>query len=109
MSAFDVLSQDLRFSARLARRSPLLTCAVVATLSLGVGLDAGVFTIVDGAVRQPRVQHDPASFVHVQVDFSTRTNRSIGQPFAATTTDYIAYRDGATSLRDLAAWHGVRG
>ena len=54
MSSIDALVQDLRFSGRLARRSPFLTCAVVATLSLGVGLDAGVFTIVDGAVRQPR-------------------------------------------------------
>jgi predicted permease len=108
MGSIDALVQDLRFSGRLARRSPFLTCAVVATLSLGVGLDAGVFTIVDGAVRQPRVQHDPDSFVHVQVDFSTRTTRSVGQPFSTTSADYLSYRDGVTSLSSLAAWHVVR-
>src|SRR5205814_8695081 len=98
MSAFDVLSQDLRFSARLARRRPLLTCAVVATLALGVGLDAGVFTVVDGAVRVPRVDHDPKSFVHVQVDFRTSTHRSKNNLFSTSTLDYFAYRDNVESL-----------
>ena len=108
MSSIDALVQDLRFSGRLARRSPFLTCAIVATLSLGVGLDAGVFTIVDGAVRQPRVEHDPGSFVHVQVDFSSRTTRSAGQPFSTTSADYLSYHDSVTSLSSLAAWHVVR-
>lgn len=108
MYSIDALAQDLRFSGRLARRSPFLTCAVVATLSLGVGLDAGVFTVVDGAIRQPRVQDDPDSFVHVQVDFSTGASKSTGQPFSTTSADYRAYRDGVTALSDLTAWHVVR-
>lgn len=108
MSWLDARIQDLRFSGRLARRSPFLTFTVVATLALGVGLDAGVFAVVDGAVRQPRVQQEPASFAHVQVDMTTRTQRLVGQPFSATSIDYRALRDGATSLADLAAWHVVR-
>jgi predicted permease len=100
--------QDLRFAVRLARRSPLLTGAVVATLALGVGLDAGIFTIIDGAVRRPRVERDPESFVHVQADFDTPTLHFKGNPFGTTALDYAAYRAGTESLSDLAAWHIVR-
>ncbi|MBZ5557257.1 MAG: ABC transporter permease [Acidobacteriia bacterium] len=103
-----MLIQDLRFSVRLARRNPLLTCAVVATLALGVGLDAGVFTIMDGAVRRPRVQKEPESFVHVQVDVDTPNRKAQGEPFSTTAPDYAVYRDSAESLSDLAAWHVVR-
>jgi putative ABC transport system permease protein len=100
--------QDLRFSVRLARRSPLLTVAVVATLALGVGLDAGIFTIIDGAVRRPRVERDPDSFVHIQADFDTPTLHFKGNPFGTTASDYAAYRAGTESLSELAAWHIVR-
>jgi hypothetical protein len=43
------------------------------TLALGVGLDAGIFTIIDGAVRRPRAERDPESFVHVQAEVDTPT------------------------------------
>jgi putative ABC transport system permease protein len=108
MSRLYAVIQDLRFSVRLATRSPFLTCAVVATLALGVGLDAGVLSIVDGSVRRPRVQHDPDSFVHVQVDFESRTRRSRAELFSTTAADYLVYRESVESLSDLAAWHAVR-
>ena len=100
--------QDLRFAVRLAWRSPLLTGAIVATLALGVGLDAGIFTIVDGAIRRPRVERDPESFVHIQADFDTPTLHFKDNPFGTTASDYAAYRAGTESLSDLAAWHIVR-
>jgi putative ABC transport system permease protein len=100
--------QDLRFAVRLARRSPLLTGAVVATLALGVGLDTGIFTIIDGAVRRPRVERDPGSFVHIQADFDTPTLHFKDNPFGTTASDYTAYRAGTESLSELAAWHIVR-
>src|SRR5713101_1932093 len=109
MRWIDLVGQDVRFACRMARRNPLLTCTVVATLALGVGLDAGIFTILDGAVRKPRVQYEPESFVHVQVNFESPTRRSTGDPFSTTSADYFDYRDSATSLRELAAWHVVRG
>src|SRR5271156_4854931 len=41
------LSQDLLFALRSARRTPLLTFVVVLALSVGMGLNVGVFTILN--------------------------------------------------------------
>ena len=46
----DTLLQDLRYGARVLRRSPRFTVAVVLVLGLGVGMTTAVFAIVDSAV-----------------------------------------------------------
>jgi predicted permease len=55
----DTLVQDTRFGARLLRRSPAFTIAAVASLAIGIGAAAAVFSLADGmlfrklAVRAP--------------------------------------------------------
>jgi predicted permease len=44
----DTLLQDARFGARLLRRSPVFTLAAVASLSIGIGSAAAVFSLADG-------------------------------------------------------------
>ena len=44
----DTLVQDLRFGARLLRRSPMFTFAAVASLAIGIGSSAAVFSLADG-------------------------------------------------------------
>jgi len=50
----DVLAIELRQTLRDLRRSPGLTLAIVATLALGVGVNAAMFTVLDRILfRQP--------------------------------------------------------
>src|SRR5262245_60321136 len=50
----DVFAIDLRQTLRDLQRSPGLTLAIVATLALGVGVNAAMFTVLDRIVwRQP--------------------------------------------------------
>lgn len=50
----DVLATDLRQALRDLRRSPGVTLAIVGTLSLGVGVNAAMFTVLDRLLfRQP--------------------------------------------------------
>src|SRR5205085_11618298 len=55
------LLDDVKFGLRLIRKNPLLSAATILTFTLGIGLDAGVFTVIDGLLFRPRVAHDPAS------------------------------------------------
>lgn len=98
----DVLARDLRFAVRLIRKSPALSIATIITLALGIGLNAGVFTVVSGLLLRPRVTLDPSSFVHLQPDYSGKV--PIHETPALTTADYLALRDHATTVSSLAAW-----
>lgn len=63
MRSLDAVPQDVRAACRIIRKSPLLSGATIATLAISVGLDAGVFTLVDGMLFRARVERDPQSFV----------------------------------------------
>ena len=57
--------QDVLYAIRSARRTPLLTVVVVLALSIGIGLNAGVFAILNFLFLNPPTKKDPASFVQI--------------------------------------------
>lgn len=57
--------QDLLYALRSTRRTPLLTAIVVLALSVGIGLNAGVFSILNTLILQPPTRTDPATFAQV--------------------------------------------
>jgi hypothetical protein len=57
--------QDVLYALRSARRTPLLTFIVVLALSVGIGLNAGVFTILNFLLLDPPTKKDPSSFVQI--------------------------------------------
>ena len=59
------LWQDFRRALRSARRAPLLSTVAVLALALGIGLNTGVFTIVNAAFLRGPTSVDPASFVQI--------------------------------------------
>src|SRR5205807_5207743 len=91
---FETLLQDVRYGLRLRIRSPLLSAAIVLTLTLGIGINTGVFTVLNGIMLRARVDKDPDTFAHLSAQYSG----DIAQPSIAWTIsvqDYRAYQSGA--------------
>ena len=102
----DSLVQDVTFGVRSIRQSPLVAFATVVTLTLGIGLSAGIFSLINAVWLRPPVDKDSGSFVRLYT-YNSQLSFNFGQPGSISLEDYRQY-ETAHSLSELAAWHQVR-
>ena len=63
------LTQHLRHAMRSLRRSPAFTFTVIATLGIGIGLNAAIFTIVDCVLLKPLGYHEASRIYAIDTRF----------------------------------------
>src|SRR5215471_1142823 len=90
MAAFEALAHDLRFALRSWRRAPVLACAVLSTLTIGIGANTAIFGVVSGILLRPLPFASPETLVQV---YET-------QPRTKTQTGF----DGPVVYRDFEEW-----
>jgi predicted permease len=103
---FDTLAQDVTFGVRSIRQSLLVALATVVTLTLGIGLSAGIFSLINAIWLRAPVEKDPGSFVRLYT-YNSQPSFNFGQPGSISLEDYRQF-ETARSLSELAAWHQVR-
>ncbi len=94
--------QDLRFALRLLRRAPGFTLAAVATLALGIGPTAAVFSLTDALGLRPLPVERPDELTAVFTGTGERADGRSSYP------DYLDLAAGVPAFRGLAAY-GTRG
>ena len=62
----DRVAQDFRYAIRQLRRSPIFMMTVVATLALGLGATAAMFTVVDRVLLRPLPYEDYRQLVDIK-------------------------------------------
>ena len=98
------LWRDVRYALRGMRRAPLLTGAMVLTLAVGIGVNSGVFDLLNASLFRPHIKKDPATFVRALASY-TGWYRSEEAFQGFTALDFQAMRNQSRSLANLAAWH----
>lgn len=94
---------DILHALRSARRAPLLSAVAILALAFGIGLDAGVFTLLNSLFLQPPTLKDPHSFVQLYPRYTGWFMRE-DQYSSFTTEDYNAIRSRSKALEEVAAW-----
>src|SRR5262245_1439695 len=97
------LWQDVRYAARNLRKHALLSAVVAATLTLGIGISAGVFTLINAIALRAPVDKEYDTFVRIYSAYTTDPARP-GRPGASTLEDYVAFRHRAKSLGAVTGW-----
>src|ERR1700731_3317807 len=103
MFLLDDLLRDLKYGFRMARNAKLISIAVVLTLALGIGINSGVFTLINGMLLRPRTDSDPATFARLYAQYwSQGKPRELAGAFSPAA--YRAIQQRSQSLTELAAW-----
>ncbi len=88
------LLQDIRFGLRTLRRSPGLTIAAVLTIALGIGVNVGVFSVLNGAALRLLPVPRAEQLVSVNQIFRGRIPRNThGEASMFSYSEYREYRD----------------
>jgi hypothetical protein len=94
------LWQDVRYALRMLSRNPGFTAAAVATLTLGVGMTAAIFSVVDRVLLRPMPYPDVDRLVMVwETDRASDTTREPGS-----FPDLVDYRQRSRTLETLGAF-----
>jgi predicted permease len=100
----DTLWQDTRFAFRLIARNRWVSLTIVATLTVGIGLNVSMFSLLNASLLRPWVRSEPETFVSVIPQFSGKYPLRFSDSASMSQPDYARYRDSARSLDSLAAY-----
>lgn len=86
------LAQDLRYALRQLRKSPGFTAVAVITLSLGIGANTAIFSVVNAVLLQPLPYPDANRLVRVW---------SVSDRFPLDVSSYPDFRDWSEPRRSF--------
>jgi len=96
------LIQDLKHALKMFRESPGFTATVLAALTLGIGANTAIFSVVNAVVLEPIPFPEPDRLVRLMN--SNRETGGVGP--AASPAKFMHWRAQADVLEDVAAYRG---
>src|ERR1035438_1321464 len=94
----ETLLQDLKHSLRIFRQSPGFTVAAIAALTLGIGTNTAIFSVVNSVLLKPAPFPDPDRMV-----FFMNTSPQ-GSDQGASPTKFQHWREQTSVVQDVSAF-----
>src|SRR5258708_18548249 len=98
----ETLVRDLRFGLRMLRKNPASTAAALLVLTLGIGANTAIFTVVNAVLLRPLPYADPARLVSIS---ECNPQQGIRDDYVSEAS-LVDWRDQNRSFVDLAAISG---
>ena len=90
--------KDLRHSLRMFAKSPAFTLAAIAALTLGIGVNTAIFSVVNAVLLKPVSFPDPDRLVVLMTTFPE------GAGGGASPAKFQHFREESTVVQDVAAY-----
>src|ERR1051325_4176720 len=97
LALMDTLLQDLRYALRGAKRNPWFTAAAIAALTLGIGVNTAIFSVINAVLLESLPYPDPDRIVV----FTTTAPRGFNP--MASPIKYNAWRQPSEAFEDVSA------
>lgn len=96
--------QDIRYGARLLRRSPWFTCVGVVSLAVGLGSGVGLFTVMNAALFRPLPGRDTGDIHRIYT-----SNRNGGRYGSSSFHDFQSFTAASDMFAGACATTNVKG
>ena len=95
----ETLGQDIRYAARILRKNSAFTAVAVLALTLGIGANTAIFSVINGVLLQPLSFPEPNRLLQI---FETTT--AFGQTVVAY-PNFLDWRRTSRSFSGMAVYH----
>src|SRR5678809_1629988 len=95
----ETLMQDLRYALRGLRKAPAFTLVALLTLALGIGVNSGIFSVVNAILYRPLPVERPNELVDI---YGRESNSSAHE--TSSYPNYLDYRAQSTTVSSLIAY-----
>ncbi len=104
-NSLETLGQDIRYGLRMLVKNPGFTAVVTMTIALGVGINVGIFTVLNGAALRLLPIRRAEQVVSVAQIFQGRNTRNThGEASMFSYSEYLEYRDRNQVFSGLLAY-----
>jgi predicted permease len=96
----DTLLNDVRYGLRMLRQSPGFTAVALLVLTIGIGANVAIFSVVNTVLLRPLPYRDPSRLVMIWESLPGIGFQQVG----TATAEYLDYRDRNRVFSGLAAY-----